>query len=132
MYTDLRGGSIQGGSTITQQFVRNYYENIGTGQTMSRKIKETFVAMKLARQKSKSWILTQYLNTIYLGNGTYGVGAASQMYFGVPPSRLSVAQAAALAPIIQSPRYYPTSHPRAPPALFQRLQYVLNCIAPHG
>jgi len=132
MYTDLRGGSIQGGSTITQQFVRNYYENIGTAQTMSRKIKEIFVAMKLARQKSKSWILTQYLNTIYLGNGTYGVGAASQMYFGVPASRLSVAQAAALAAIIQSPGYYPTSQPGARQALFQRWQYVLNGMVTMG
>src|SRR5260370_39265336 len=104
MYTDLRGGSIQGGSTITQQFVRNYYENIGTAQTMSRKIKEIFVAMKLARQKSKSWILTQYLNTIYLGNGTYGAGAASPMYFGIPASPLSAAPAAPHAAIIPSPR----------------------------
>ena len=131
-YTDLTGGSIQGGSTITQQFVRNYYDNIGTAQTMSRKLKEIFVSMKLARQKSKSWILTQYLNTIYLGNGTYGVGAASQMYFGVPASRLSVAQAATLAAIIQSPGYYPTSAPGARQALMARWQYVLNGMVTMG
>ena len=53
------GGSLQGGSTITQQFVRNYYANIGTQQTASRKIKEIFVALKVAKEKSKAWILTQ-------------------------------------------------------------------------
>ncbi len=131
-YADLRGGSVQGGSTITQQFVRNYYQNIGTAQTMSRKLKEIFVSMKLARQKSKSWILTQYLNTIYLGKGTYGAGAASQMYFGVPASRLSVAEAATLAAIIQSPGYYPTSAPGARQALMARWHYVLNGMVAMG
>ena len=53
------GGSLQGGSTITQQFVRNYYANIGTQQTATRKIKEIFVALKVAKEKSKAWILTQ-------------------------------------------------------------------------
>ncbi len=70
-YYDLTssGGSLQGGSTITQQLVRNYYENIGTTQTLSRKIKEIFVAQKLAQSKSKAWILQQYLNTVYFGDG---------------------------------------------------------------
>ena len=58
------GGSLQGGSTITQQFVRNYYGGIGTQQTASRKFKEIFVAMKVAKEKSKQWILDNYLNTI--------------------------------------------------------------------
>src|SRR2546425_10624498 len=62
-------GSLQGGSTITQQLVRNYYSNIGTSQTLSRKVKEIFVAQKLAQGKSKEWILTQYLNTVYFGDG---------------------------------------------------------------
>ena len=53
------GGSLQGGSTITQQFVRNYYANIGTQQTATRKIREIFVALKVAKEKSKAWILTQ-------------------------------------------------------------------------
>ena len=78
-YDDLTssGGNLSGGSTITQQFVRNYYQDIGTAQTASRKIKEIFVAMKLAKEKSKPWILTNYLNTIYLGTGAYGVAAAA-------------------------------------------------------
>ena len=79
-YEDVRGsdGSLQGGSTITQEFVRNYYAGIGTQQTFSRKIKEIFVAMKVAKEKSKQWILTNYLNTIYLGDGAYGVEAAAR------------------------------------------------------
>ena len=86
--------------------------------------------MKLARQKSKSWILTQYLNTIYLGNGAYGAGAASHDIFGVPTSQLSVAQAAALAAIIQSPSLYPT--PAGHQALIARWHYVLHGMVTMG
>ena len=118
------GGSLQGGSTITQQFVRNYYANIGTEQTASRKMKEIFVALKVAKEKSKAWILTNYLNTIYLGQGAYGVGAAAETYFGVPASQLDAAQAAYIAAIIQSPSYYPT--PAGQPALMTRWHYVLG------
>ena len=118
------GGSLQGGSTITQQFVRNYYANIGTQQTASRKVKEIFVALKVAKEKSKAWILTQYLNTIYLGEGAYGVGAAAETYFGIPASQLNVAQAAMIAATIQSPSYYPT--PAGHQALVARWHYVLN------
>ena len=118
------GGSLQGGSTITQQFVRNYYANIGTEQTASRKMKEIFVALKVAKEKSKAWILTNYLNTIYLGQGAYGVGAAAETYFGVPAAQLDAAQAAYIAAIIQSPSYYPT--PAGQPALMTRWHYVLN------
>jgi membrane peptidoglycan carboxypeptidase len=106
----LGGGNLQGGSTITQQFVRNFYQGIGTSQTVSRKIKEIFVAMKIARQKSKTWILENYLNTIYLGQGAYGIGAAAQTYFNIPVARLSTvswSQAALLAAIIQQPSTYP-------------------------
>ncbi|HEY2281632.1 MAG TPA: transglycosylase domain-containing protein [Streptosporangiaceae bacterium] len=118
------GGSLQGGSTITQQFVRNYYANIGTQQTATRKVKEIFVSLKVAKEKSKAWILTNYLNTIYLGNGAYGVGAAAETYFGVPASKLTVPQAAMIAAIIQSPSYYPTTAGKA--ALEARWHYVLN------
>ena len=108
------GGSLQGGSTITQQFVRNYYANIGTQQTVTRKIKEIFVAMKLAREKSKAWILTKYLNTIYLGKGAYGVGAAvADRTSACRPSQLPSRRPRCIAAIIQSPSYYPT--PAGPP-----------------
>jgi membrane peptidoglycan carboxypeptidase len=118
------GGSLQGGSTITQQFVRNYYASIGTQQTASRKINEIFVALKVAKEKSKAWILTNYLNTIYLGQGAYGIGAAAETYFGVPASQLTVAQAAMIAAVIQSPSYYPT--PAGHRALVGRWHYVLD------
>jgi membrane peptidoglycan carboxypeptidase len=81
-YEDATGndGSLQGGSTITQEFVRNYYSGIGTQQTFSRKIKEIFVAMKVAKEKSKQWILANYLNTIYLGEGAYGIGRGRDVF----------------------------------------------------
>ena len=131
-YDDLTssGGSLSGGSTITQQFVRNYYQDIGTSQTASRKIKEIFVAMKLAKEKSKPWILTNYLNTIYLGTGAYGVAAASQTYFHEPVSKLTVAQAAVIAAIIQQPTNYP--QPQYRPELEARWHYVLNGMVTMG
>src|SRR5262249_2262044 len=62
------GSSKNGGSTITQEFVRNYYDGIGSQQTASRKLKEIFIAQKVAAKYSKQWILTNYLNTIYMGD----------------------------------------------------------------
>ena len=121
----LGGGNLQGGSTITQQFVRNFYQGIGTSQTVSRKVKEIFIAMKISRQKSKDWILENYLNTIYLGQGAYGIGAATQTYFNIPVSRLSTvswSQAALLAAIIQQPSTYPL--PQYRNDLEARWQYV--------
>jgi membrane peptidoglycan carboxypeptidase len=124
------GGSLSGGSTITQQFVRNYYDNIGTSQTATRKIKEIFIAMKVSKAKSKQWILTNYLNTIYLGDNSYGVAAAAQTYFGVPVSKLTIAQAAVIAAIIQQPSNYP--QPQFRSALTARWHYVLNGMVKTG
>jgi membrane peptidoglycan carboxypeptidase len=125
-YEDARGndGSLQGGSTITQEFVRNYYSGIGTQQTFSRKIKEIFVSLKVAKEKSKQWILENYLNTIYLGDGSYGIGAAAETYYDEPVSQLTVAQAAVIAAIIQQPSTYPLPQYRA--ELEARWHYVLN------
>ena len=101
---DLTSGSVQqGGSTITQELVRNYYLGIGDSETATRKIKEIFVAEKLASQESKDWILTQYMNTVPTGVGIYGFGAAAQTYFGKPVSKLTVAQAAMIAAMPQAP-----------------------------
>jgi membrane peptidoglycan carboxypeptidase len=131
-YADLTGGdaSLQGGSTITQEFVRQYYAGIGTQQTLSRKIKEIFVAMKVAKEKSKQWILTNYLNTIYLGEGAYGIGAAAQTYYHEPVSKLTPAQAAVIAAIIQQPSTYPLPQYRA--QLKSRWHYVLNGMVQMG
>ena len=131
-YEDLRGddGSLQGGSTITQEFVRQYYAGIGTQQTLSRKLKEIFVAMKVAKEKSKQWILTNYLNTIYFGEGSYGVEAAAETYFGQPLSKLSVAQDAVIAAVLQQPSTYPL--PQYRPDLEARWHYVLNGMVATG
>src|SRR5262249_38013143 len=117
--------------------VRNYYANVGTAQTMSRKIKEIFVAQKLAQAKSKAWILTQYLNTVYFGSQAYGVGAAAQTYFGLSASNLSKitpAQAAMIAAMIQSPSYYSPDPKAGAPyqGLVFRWHYVLGAMADMG
>ena len=134
-YEDLKGGdgSVQGGSTITQEFVRNYYVGIGTQQTLSRKIKEIFVSLKVGKDKSKQWILDNFLNTIFLGDGAYGVGAAADTYFGIPPqdlSKLTTAQAAVIAAIIQQPSTYPLPQYRA--QLVARWHYVLTGMVQMG
>ncbi len=131
-YEDARGsdGSLQGGSTITQEFVRQYYSGIGTQQTFSRKIKEIFVAMKVAKNKSKQWILENYLNTIYLGDGAYGIGAAAQTYYGEPVAKLTVGQAAVIAAIVQQPSTYPL--PQYRPELETRWHYVLGGMVQMG
>ena len=131
-FADLTGNdsSLQGGSTITQQFVRNYYAGIGTQQTLNRKIKEIFVAMKVAKEKSKQWILTNYLNTIYLGRGAYGVQAAAETYFGKPVAKLSVAQDAVIAALIQQPSTYPL--PQYRPELTARWNYVIDGMVQMG
>jgi len=131
-YEDAKGndGSLQGGSTITQEFVRQYYSGIGTQQTFSRKIKEIFVAMKVSKDKSKQWILQNYLNTIYLGDGAYGIGAAAQTYYGEPVAKLSPGQAAVIAAIIQQPSTYPL--PQYRPQLTARWHYVLDGMVQMG
>ena len=129
-YEDLRGGDLQGGSTITQEFVRQYYTGIGTQQTLSRKLKEIFVAMKVAKDKSKEWILTNYLNTIYFGEGSYGVEAAAETYYNKKVGQLSVAQDAVIAAVIQSPSYY--ALPQYRPELVARWHYVLNGMVATG
>jgi membrane peptidoglycan carboxypeptidase len=126
------GGNLSGGSTITQQFVRQYYSysDIGTKQTASRKIKEIFVAMKLAKSESKPWILQHYMNAIYLGENSYGVAAAAQTYFGEPVDKLTVAQDAVLASFIQQPTNYPLPQYRT--QLIARWHYVLQGMVTMG
>jgi membrane peptidoglycan carboxypeptidase len=124
------GGDLNGGSTITQEFVRGYYDGVGTQQTASRKIKEVFIAQKLAASKSKQWIMTNYLNLIYLGENSYGVQAAAQTYFGQPVAKLSVAQDAVIAGIVQQPSTFPLLSNRA--ALTARWKYVLQQMVADG
>jgi membrane peptidoglycan carboxypeptidase len=104
---NVTGGEIeQGGSTITQQYVRGVLPEVGTERTITRKIKEVLLAIKLEQRLSKTDILERYLNTIYLGEGAYGVEAASQTYFGVHARNLDVPQSATLAGLISGPEIY--------------------------
>jgi membrane peptidoglycan carboxypeptidase len=119
---DVTGGSRQGGSGITQQYVKNAYLN--ADQTLSRKLKELAIALKLSREYSKDQILEYYLNTIYFGRDTYGIEAAAEAYFGVPVERLTVSQGAVLAGLIKSPNYYDPAV--TPAAAKQRWTYVLD------
>ncbi len=95
-----------GGSTLTQQLVKNAF--LSQEQTLTRKAKEIFIAMQVENEYSKRQILTMYLNDAYFGNGVWGVQDASQKYFGVSASQLSPAQAATLTGMLSNPgRYNP-------------------------
>jgi membrane peptidoglycan carboxypeptidase len=133
-FEDIKGGSAsQGGSTLTEQFVKNYYAGFsGVGnsdKTGSDKIKQMLVAVKLSHTMSKSWILTNYLNTVYFGQSAYGVGAATETYFDEKAAKLTVAQAAMLAALVNSPSGFSTDAKTggaAFDALQARWQYVLH------
>ena len=98
---DLRGGHLQGGSTITQQYVKNTY--VGRERTVWRKLKEAVLAVKLERELSKDQLLERYLNTVYFGRGAYGVQAAAQAWFGQDVGQLGLREAAYLAGLIRAP-----------------------------
>ncbi|QXG74316.1 penicillin-binding protein [Modestobacter sp. L9-4] len=100
-WNNVTGGSTQGGSTITQQYVKNAILN--SDQTYSRKFKELFLAVKLDNEYTKDEILENYLNTIYFGRGAYGIETAATTYFGVPASQLTAEQGAVLAVLIRNP-----------------------------
>jgi penicillin-binding protein 1A len=102
LVSDLFGSSgLQGGSTITQQYVKQAY--LTPQRTISRKIKEAFIAIKLEHEDSKDEILQDYLNTIYFGRQAYGIQAAAQAYFGENVSQLGLPEASLLAGMIREP-----------------------------
>ncbi len=112
LWADVTGKPVQGGSTITQQFVKNAIN--GNAPTVTRKLKEAALAWQLEQVWTKDKILTAYLNTIYFGNGAYGVEEASRVYFGHNASRMTPAEAALLAGIPEDPSLYdPVAHPMA-------------------
>ncbi|MGH2972007.1 MAG: transglycosylase domain-containing protein [Gaiellaceae bacterium] len=111
LWNDVRGRPVQGGSTITQQFVKNALT--GNERTVTRKLKEAALAWQLEQEWSKDRILTAYLNTIYFGNGAYGVERAARTYFGHSAAKLTLPEAALLAGIPEDPSLYdPVAHPQ--------------------
>lgn len=100
----VSGKGKQGGSTITQQYVKNYY--LDQDQTVTRKLKELVISLKVDQRMSKSEILAGYMNTSYYGRGAYGIQAAAQAYYGVDAAELDVAQGAYLSALLQAPNQY--------------------------
>jgi penicillin-binding protein 1A len=113
LWTDISShGSVQGGSTITQQFVKNAY--LTSQKTIGRKLFEAALAWQLEQRWSKDQILTAYLNTVYFGNGAYGVEQASRIYFHHPAAQMRPSEAALLAGIPEDPSLWdPVAHPKS-------------------
>ena len=125
------GKGRQSGSTITQQYVKNYYLN--QEQTASRKVKEFFISIKLDQNESKDQILAGYLNTSYYGRNAYGIQAASQAYFSENASELTTGQAAYLATLLNAPSEFDlAAHPEDAPAAKARWNYVLDGMVKEG
>ena len=128
---NLKGGSLQGGSTITQQYAKTAF--LTPSRTIQRKIKELVIAIKLENQLSKDQIFESYLNTIYFGRGSYGVMTASQQYFNRDVDQLTNAQAAVIASILRSPGLYdPAFKEGNAERLANRFEYVKNNMVESG
>ncbi|KJY34428.1 transglycosylase domain-containing protein [Streptomyces sp. NRRL S-495] len=127
-----KGEGTQGGSTITQQYVKNTYLN--QQQSVSRKVKELFIAIKVDATETKDEILSSYLNTSYYGRGAYGVQAAAQQYFGVDAAQLDAAQGAYLATLLNAPSAYDvaTATPAGKQNAVNRWNYVLDGMVKEG
>jgi penicillin-binding protein 1A len=131
----LRRRISEGGSTITQQYVKNAFPGVGRDRTLFRKLKEAVIAVKLERRYPKDKILEFYLNTVYFGHGAYGVDAAARTYFSRPGKRvtaenLNPAQSALLAGVIRSPEFY-TTKDHAVSAKARR-DYILQAMVDRG
>jgi penicillin-binding protein 1A len=136
--------TVQGGSTITQQVVKNVYA--GTYETdahgvvtytmpprsIGQKVREALLAVKLESEQTKDQILATYLNTIYFGHGAYGIQAAAKTYFDRDASALSVSQAALLAGVVRSPTYYDPAVKGNEQVAIDRRNYVLDRMLQNG
>jgi penicillin-binding protein 1A len=128
-FQDFRGSGVQqGGSTITQQYVKLTY--LSTERTIERKIKEAVLAIKLEQELSKEEILERYLNLVYFGRGAYGVGTAAEVYFGKPITELDLAEAAYLAGLIRAPEAADAT--RDTEEATRRRRTVLNAMLQEG
>jgi len=130
LFADVRAGHVvQGGSTITQQLARNLYIK-KPSQTFGRKATEACLAIKLAREKSKRWILNSYVNQVFYGNRAYGIEAAAQTYFSKTAKHLTLAQAALLAGLPQAPSLFDPFH--RPQQAIARRDEVLRAMLANG
>jgi membrane peptidoglycan carboxypeptidase len=130
-FSNAKGNATQGASTITQQYVKILY--LSQQRTLSRKVKEAFLSLKVQQEKSKEAILEGYLNTIYFGRGAYGVQAASNAYYAKPAKKLTVPESAMLAAILNSPNYLsPDRGAAGRDALIQRYDYVMRGMVSMG
>ncbi|MGW4230572.1 transglycosylase domain-containing protein [Streptomyces sp. NPDC004980] len=122
----LSGKGKQGGSTITQQYVKNYY--LTQDQTVSRKLKELVISLKVDQRTKKDDILAGYLNTVYYGRGASGIQAAAQAYYGVDAKDLDVSQGAYLAALLQAPSQYDwaVASPTGKKLVKERWAYTLD------
>jgi penicillin-binding protein 1A len=126
----LRRRISEGGSTITQQYVKNAFPGVGRDRTLFRKLKEAVIAVKLERKFSKDQILEFYLNTVYFGRGAYGVDAAARTYFKRKAEDLSAGQSALLAGVIRSPEFYGRKEHAASAKV--RRNYILQAMVDRG
>ena len=133
LWIDVRSGHIeQGGSTLTQQLMKNFF--LSDERSLRRKLKEALMALTVERQFSKQEILTNYINEIYLGQkgaqGIYGVWEASRFYFAKEPRELSTAEVATIAALIKAPNRY--SPYRDPERCKRRRNYALTLMLKQG
>jgi penicillin-binding protein 1A len=131
LFADIRAGHVvQGGSTIAQQLARNLYIK-KPSQTFGRKATEACLAIKLAREKSKNWILTAYMNQVFYGNHAYGIEAAAQTYFSKRAQHLTLPEAALLAGLPQAPTDYDPFH-RPAQAIARRDEVLAAMLKNHA
>jgi penicillin-binding protein 1A len=126
----LRRRISEGGSTITQQYVKNAFPGVGRDRTLFRKLKEAVLAVKLERKFSKDQILEFYMNTVYFGRGAYGIDAAARTYFKQKVENLKPAQSALLAGVIRSPEFYGKQDHAASAKV--RRDYILQAMVDRG
>ncbi|MEM9035264.1 MAG: transglycosylase domain-containing protein [Actinomycetota bacterium] len=131
LWFDIRNEGVQqGGSTITQQYVKNVF--LEPDRTLERKVQEAALAIRLERERTKDEILERYLNVIYFGRGAYGIEAASRAYFGISASELQLAQAAYLAGLIRAPETADVSRPEQVEEAERRRLVVLDAMVEEG
>ena len=124
-------GGSQGGSTLTQQWVKNYF--LTQDKTVTRKVKEVVISLKVDQEMSKDEILQAYLNNVYFGRGTYGIQAASQSYFHKDVSQLTTVEGAFLASVVNNPENMdPSVGPNSEQRANERMAYTLNGMVKMG